>query len=90
MNIVVNGSARPVPAGATVASLIAGLGLDGRRVAVERNGVILKQDDYASTPLQEGDRLEIVHFVGGGDAPKERSCTAGCRRGRVPCLRTHW
>ena len=51
---------------ATVAALVAELGLDGRKVAVERNLEIVPKSVYASTPLAEGDRLEIVHFIGGG------------------------
>ena len=42
------------------------LGIDPRRVAVEHNLTIVPKDRYATTLLREGDRLEIVHFVGGG------------------------
>jgi len=46
--------------------LVADLGLKGDRVAVERNGDIVSRNDWPATPLADGDRLEVVHFVGGG------------------------
>jgi len=64
--IVVNGEPRDVPAGATVAGLLADLGRDPRTVAVELNGDILPRARYAERPLAAGDRLEVVHFVQGG------------------------
>ena len=48
------------------AALVAALGLDGRKVAVERNLEIVPRSTYARTPLNDGDRIEIVHFIGGG------------------------
>ena len=50
----------------TVTALLAELDIDARRVAVERNFVVLKRDAYAATPVQDGDLIEIVNFVGGG------------------------
>lgn len=50
----------------TLTDLIDHLSLTGDRVAVEHNGQIVSRADWASSPLSEGDRLEIVHFVGGG------------------------
>jgi sulfur carrier protein len=64
--ITVNGAARRVPAGATVAELIAELGLAERRVAVERNRDIVPRARHAEVRLEPGDRLELVTFVGGG------------------------
>ncbi|HYU30970.1 MAG TPA: sulfur carrier protein ThiS [Thermoanaerobaculia bacterium] len=64
--IVVNGEARRVAAGATVLELVAGLGRDPRTVAVERNGEIVRRAEYGATVLAAGDRLEVVHFVQGG------------------------
>jgi thiamine biosynthesis protein ThiS len=64
--ISVNGEARQVAAGATVATLLAQLGIDTRKVAVERNLEIVPRSSYAETALAEGDALEIVHFIGGG------------------------
>lgn len=64
--ITVNGETREVPAPATVADLLARIGLDPRKVAVERNLEIVPRSTYATTALAAGDRLEIVHFIGGG------------------------
>jgi sulfur carrier protein len=65
MRLVVNGEARELPAGATVLELLETLGIRGR-VAVERNGTVLRQAEHAETRLGEGDVLEVVTFVGGG------------------------
>ncbi len=65
MQITVNGEAREI-ATATVASLLESLGLDGRKVAVERNLEIVPKSAYGEVALSEGDKLEIVHFIGGG------------------------
>lgn len=65
MRLKLNGEERVVSA-ASVAALVAGLGLDVRKVAVERNLEIVPRSLYAETPLAEGDRIEIVHFIGGG------------------------
>ena len=64
--ITVNGEAREVPATATVADLLQRIGLDSRKVAVERNMEIVPRSTYADTALSAGDALEIVHFIGGG------------------------
>jgi sulfur carrier protein len=65
--IMVNGDARDVPAGWTVASLLSALELDPRLVVVERNRDILRdRDAFARIELARGDTIEIVHFVGGG------------------------
>ncbi len=69
MQFVLNGQVREFPQLATPAllqDLIAELGLKGDRVAVEHNGNIVPRGEWATTDLTEGDRLEIVHFVGGG------------------------
>jgi len=66
MNIILNGEERRVDAGQTVLQLIEQLGYQGKRIAVERNGEIVPRSAHASTPLAEGDRLEIVIAVGGG------------------------
>lgn len=66
MRIVVNGEARTVPDGITVAALLAELGLGDTLVAVERNEEIVRRADHATTKLQPEDQIEIVHFVGGG------------------------
>jgi len=66
MEIILNGKPRPVTAGLTVAALIDELGLQGRRIAVERNGEIVPRSEHAATRLADGDRLEVIHAVGGG------------------------
>lgn len=66
MRLTVNGDARDLPDGATVAALIAHLGLPERKVAVERNLEIVPKSLYGDTALSDGDRIEIVHFIGGG------------------------
>ena len=65
--IVVNGEPREIPAGSTVASLLASLELDPRLVVVERNREILRdRDSFGHVQLATNDAIEIVHFVGGG------------------------
>ena len=66
MKLTVNGEAREIADGATVADLVAVLGLNAKKVAVERNLEIVPRSRYAATLLAEGDRIEIVAFVGGG------------------------
>lgn len=66
MMLTLNGDPRPVPVGETVEGLLLSLGLDPRKVAVERNREIVPKSTFAQTPLAEGDALEIVHFIGGG------------------------
>jgi len=65
MNIQLNGEQKEVKA-ATIAELIAELGLEKRMLAVERNLEVVPKSEYATTALAEGDRLEIVHMIGGG------------------------
>jgi len=64
--ISVNGEARAAKPGATVIDLLRDLGLDGGRVAIERNLEILPRQKWTETQVQSGDRYEIVQFVGGG------------------------
>lgn len=65
--ITVNGQPRALPARtASVADLIRAMQLEGKRIAVERNGAIVPKSSYAETTLADGDTLEIVGAVGGG------------------------
>jgi sulfur carrier protein len=64
--IVVNGEARSVAPGTSIAALIGELGFGDRRVAVERNREVIPRAQHATTILGDGDRLELVTFVGGG------------------------
>ena len=66
MHIQLNGEPYELADGASVADLIERLELAGRRVAVERNLDIVPRSQYASTVLNEGDQLEVVHAIGGG------------------------
>jgi thiamine biosynthesis protein ThiS len=69
MEIVLNGQPREVnldPETTTVAALTTALGMKADRVAVERNGEIVRRSEWAATPVRSGDRFEIVQFVGGG------------------------
>jgi sulfur carrier protein len=66
MQIHVNGEAQVLSAGTTVAALLAGQGLTGKRIAVERNGEIVPRSQHDRCVLVAGDRLEIVHAIGGG------------------------
>jgi sulfur carrier protein len=63
--ITLNGEPRQVRA-ATIADLLREIGLDTRKVAVERNEEIVPRSTYAAAMLAPGDQLEIVHFIGGG------------------------
>lgn len=67
VRVVVNGQPRTLPAGQTLADLLRAHDLDPRLVVVERNREILRdRDAFASLALEDGDELELVHFVGGG------------------------
>ena len=66
MQLTINGEARQYDALTSLSALIEALGLDPRKVAIERNLEIVPRSTYAATPLADGDRIEIVHFIGGG------------------------
>ncbi len=66
MRVQINGEERQLAGGLTLAQLIEQLGMKPDRVAVERNREIVPRAQWPATALAEGDRLEIVHFVGGG------------------------
>lgn len=66
MDLKVNGEPRRLSGPVSVAALLETLGLDTRKVAVERNESIVPRSQYAATILAHGDALEIVHFIGGG------------------------
>jgi thiamine biosynthesis protein ThiS len=66
MQVTVNDEPRTLPAGATVADLVASLGLGPRRIAVEVNRAVVPRATYADVALRDGDVIEIIHFVGGG------------------------
>jgi thiazole synthase len=64
--VMINGEHRRVPAGTSLAQLIAEVGLDPQRVAVERNLEIVPRSTFSQVQVEDGDTYEIVHFVGGG------------------------
>ncbi len=66
MRIKLNGEPHDLPGPTTVTELLAALGIDGRRVAVEHNLVVLKRATFDQITIEDGDEIEIVNFVGGG------------------------
>ncbi len=66
LTVTLNGQPHEVAASASVAELLRQIGLDTRKVAVERNEEIVPRSIYAQTLLAAGDAIEIVHFIGGG------------------------
>lgn len=70
MNILLNGEPKEFAHALTVAGLIAELGLQPERLAVEVNGKIIRRAAWPSTTLADDDKVEVVHFVGGGALPR--------------------
>ena len=68
MRVEINGEPREVAEASTILDLLGELGIDARKVALERNLEIVPRSIYANTVLGPGDKLEIVHFIGGGSA----------------------
>jgi thiamine biosynthesis protein ThiS len=66
MNLTINGEQRALASAETLAALLDQLGMKSDRVAIELNREIVHKEKWAHTRLKDGDRLEIVHFVGGG------------------------
>jgi len=66
MKLLINGEERSFGDDLTLAALVEQLGVKPDRVAVELNQIIVRRDAWAGTKLRDGDRLEVVHFVGGG------------------------
>src|SRR5215472_4625056 len=71
LNVILNGEARALCQGMTIKAMLEGLGLDPAKIAVERNLEIVPRSTYDQVSVNEGDRFEIVHFIGGGNAPVE-------------------
>ncbi len=69
MNLIINGESREFSESSlSLAALVEKLGMKADRVAVELNRQIVRREQWLSTPLKDDDRLEIVHFVGGGNS----------------------
>jgi thiamine biosynthesis protein ThiS len=66
ISVQINGEERIIPAGLNIRSLVAHLGLDPGRVAVEMNRRLVRKPEWDATQVEEGAKLEIVTFVGGG------------------------
>lgn len=66
MKVQINGEERELAEGLTLAALLEHLGMKADRVAVELNREIVRREAWAQTHLKDGDRLEVVQFVGGG------------------------
>ncbi len=66
MHILLNGEARQLPPDTSIMTLLETEGLAERRVAVEVNGAIVPRGQHATHALHDGDRIEIVHALGGG------------------------
>jgi len=67
MKLYINGEEREFSAPVSIEVLMGQLGIDPRKVAVERNLEIVPKSTYAQVTVADGDRLEIVHFIGGGN-----------------------
>ena len=86
LKIRLNGDSHELAAPLTVTALLAELGIDPRRVAVEHNQIVVKRGAYDQTLVNENDEVEIVNFVGGGascastlDAARGSQCAATCK-----------
>jgi thiamine biosynthesis protein ThiS len=69
LTIRLNGEPRELAGPVSISALLTALDIDPRRVAVEHNLVVVRRDAYASTIVSDGDDVEIVNFVGGGQQP---------------------
>ena len=66
ISVIVNGEQRAIPAGCTISGMLEAIGLNPRKVAVERNFEVVPRSSLGNVEACEGDSFEIVHFVGGG------------------------
>ena len=66
MELEVNGAATALPEGANLSDLVAQLGLTGKRIAIEVNQEIIPRSQHPSYQLNAGDKVEVVHAIGGG------------------------
>ncbi len=72
VTLTINGETRQFDGSVSVAALLTGMGLDPRKIAVERNREIVPRSQYDGTVVADGDKLEIVQFIGGGNAPVDK------------------
>lgn len=66
MQVIINGETRELDDGVSIAQLLAQSDLAAKRIAVEVNEAIIPKSRHAETPLQDGDKIEIIHAIGGG------------------------
>ena len=66
ISVQVNGEARSIVAGSSVADMLRAIGIDPRKVAVEHNLEVVPRSTFDDVEVRDGDAFEIVHFVGGG------------------------
>ena len=66
MNVIINGNREDIPDGLTISDLVKSYNLAPSRIAIELNLKILPKRSYDITEIKDGDKIEIVHFVGGG------------------------
>ena len=71
LTVTINGEARELTGAMSVRDLLSSLGMDPAKIAVERNLEIVPRSQYGAVMVGQGDRLEIVHFIGGGNAPAQ-------------------
>lgn len=71
MQITVNGESKNFEIATSIAGLLGSLGIDPKKVAVERNLEIVPKSEFETTTVVEGDRLEVVHFIGGGEGSQD-------------------
>jgi thiazole synthase len=72
INVTINGEAKLLNGAMTLTEMLVFLGLDPKKIAVERNLEIVPRSTYARVEVREGDRYEIVHFIGGGNGPADK------------------
>jgi thiamine biosynthesis protein ThiS len=68
LQVYINGDSKELPETTSLAQLVEQLELAPQRIAIELNQVVVRRADWSTTTLRDGDRLEIVHFVGGGSS----------------------
>ncbi|OGW19489.1 MAG: thiamine biosynthesis protein ThiS [Nitrospirae bacterium GWC2_57_13] len=78
MNITLNGEKKEVPDGITVLGLLQHLTIQPERVAIELNESVVRKKGYSTAQVQDGDRVEIVSFMGGGAYGASRPCRRNC------------
>jgi thiazole synthase len=86
LRVTVNGQPRTAPTGTTVAALLTSMGIDPGRVAVERNQDVVPRRTWNEAPVADGDRIEIVAFIGGGSEGGSEGRSEGRSEGATDAL----